>query len=338
MVLGPVSSLLLLCQPSAAEVGPRVVVSERTATCTESEGVEWSARYQVSTTSGDTPTIRIIRAAPGQTPARPWTLWWSDPGIAIQQTRADIAKLSTIRVSAPTAHLLAPDDACTLILSAAVTTDPVAVIGDSVFAGIANSLLSTALPGLHYTDAWQISAIAGFGWSASAPSWPLTSVGGSWVIGIARGVVSEHPSTLVVELGANDALRAAFADVRRRPDLAERIRNAVASNVSQLLDLSAHGLPCTILVTAPTATTSLFAGGSYYSKEATLIDAVIRSKAASAPSGQVEVADWAVYSSHHHGAQGSVSNWFLPDGVHPNAAGEAALVGLVRQTMARCSN
>jgi hypothetical protein len=52
-----------------------------------------------------------------------------------------------------------------------------------------------------------------------------------------------------------------------------------------------------------------------------------------AAGGHVKIADWATLSQTHH--EGT-DDWFLPDDVHPNLAGEAALVGIVQQSIQSC--
>jgi lysophospholipase L1-like esterase len=137
----------------------------------------------------------------------------------------------------------------------------------------------------------------------------------------------------VVELGADDALRAVFADVTGTPLVAAAIRDAVSSNVEELIDESrSAGVPCTVLVTAPAHSTTVYGAGIRYSSEARQIDQVIKTKAAAA-SDRVVVADWETLSSSHHGG---AQNWFLVDNVHPNVRGEMALIGLIQRSLQSC--
>ncbi len=104
----------------------------------------------------------------------------------------------------------------------------------------------------------------------------------------------------------------------------------MAANINELLAQSARlGLP-TVLVTVPTFPTTLYGGGVRYQREAQLVDSIIWTAAAGAQGHRVVVADWATLSAAHHLAQSVTGNWFTPDGLHPNQAGEAALIGLVR--------
>jgi lysophospholipase L1-like esterase len=333
---------------AAVAAGP--VVSHRIATCDDpAAGSDhtklWSARYQVKTESGRIPQYRVVQVStpPRLTsvvraqPPRMWTLWWATGNQAVEQLRESGSELPHVGpIASSTAHLLTPDDNCSLLLQAGVTSHPTVVVGDSVSAGIQNRVLDGQLLGVGDLGKWQFAAIAGFGWSASAPTWPLSTTRGTWVIGLTRGAYEEHPSALVVELGVNDSLRATFADAERRAGLAAQIRTAVAENVAQVLHESISHVPCTVLVTAPTYPTKLFAGGARYEKEATLIDDILRIAVARTGSSRARIADWARYSAAHHLAQTSPENWFTPDGTHPNARGDAALVGLLQRTISSC--
>ncbi len=322
-------------------------VRMRTAVCTEAVtpsrvSVTWFARFQTSASVGRAPAIRVVQAGTVSGVASAaggrWVLSWTGAGGGYRSDRSSVAGLPRITVRAPVAHLLTPDDNCSLVLSATPTPPGlVAVIGDSVFVNIARDLTAARLPGATYADQWQISATSGFGWTASAPSWPWTSANGSWAIGLARGIFAEHPSVLVLELGVNDALRAAFADLNRRGAWAARIRAAVAHNIGQLLAQSAKLVPCTVLVTAPTHRTNLIFTGTDYPPEADAVNSLIESAAQRAHSPRIVVADWANVSSAHHPTPGMAGAWFTAgDEVHPTPAGESALVSLIQQTAQTC--
>ncbi|HWF23456.1 MAG TPA: hypothetical protein VG226_14985, partial [Acidimicrobiales bacterium] len=175
--------------------------------------------------------------------------------------------------------LLSPDRNCSLLLSAApVPAHPVAVIGDSVFAIIARA---PTAPTPSVTS-WQINAQSGDGWGSAPVNWPLGVVRGTWAIGLARGIFTQHPSALVVELGTNDAIRAVFADGTDNPALGHRILAGVAGAVSQLLTEAASQVPCTVLVTTSTHETGLFGQGLHYAEEAVKVNAILRAKASEA--------------------------------------------------------
>jgi lysophospholipase L1-like esterase len=317
---------------------PRAGVSGfRTAQCDEGlpgpVTLQWTARYHFSAGTGDQPQIRIVSVSSGAGAAAanekgPWTLSWVAAGGTVTRIGSSPQGLPTIRVNAAKANLLSPDHNCSLVLSANSYQKPIAVIGDSVFAGIEDRLSTTGLPDATFAGGWLITSESGFGWGASAPAWPLSTIRGSWVIGIARGLSSIDPSCLVVELGANDALRASFADALGEPQLAASIRSAAKANISQLLAQSAGMGTPVVLVTVPTYPTTSFGGGLAYAKEARLVNTIIWT-AAKAAVGRVSVADWATYSAAHHGVAGSATGWFSSDGLHPNEEGEEALVSLV---------
>jgi lysophospholipase L1-like esterase len=87
-----------------------------------------------------------------------------------------------------------------------------------------------------------------------------------------------------------------------------------------------------VLVTVSTFPTTAFGGGLGYAREATLVNAILRSAAATA-SDRVVIADWAGLSAAHHVARGDAPAWFLPDGLHPNDTGEDALITLVQASV-----
>jgi lysophospholipase L1-like esterase len=323
-----------------AATQPNRVTRTQTATCEESQPgdqpLRWTARYRSFTQQGQPARIQVVQAGgdPEDTSGaagRPWTLRWVTSTGLVRQVVSSAARLPALRVSAETADLLSPDRRCTLVLWSDPTGAPVAVIGDSVFAGIGDRLATTGLPDAAFARNWLVTAESGFGWGASAPTWPLSTIRGSWAIGLFWGLVSHRPSCLVVELGANDSLRATFADAVGDAPLASQIRTAVAANISELLAQSGRlGIP-TVLVTVPAFPTTVFGGGIRYQREAQLVNAVIWAAAAAARSDRVVVADWAAVSAGHHLAQGSTGNWFAPDGLHPDETGQEALLGLVRR-------
>jgi lysophospholipase L1-like esterase len=211
----------------------------------------------------------------------------------------------------------------------------VAVIGDSLFASIKEQLDADELPDVAYSRSWLITARSGFGWTASSPTWPLSVIRGTWAIGVAKHLLLQHPATVVVELGTDDALRATFADILDKPELARQIRAAIATNIGYLLAETDKASACTVLVTPTTFPTTLFGTGNRYSNEAKNVDSLLVSTT-QGQAGRVLIANWAEYSAAHHRALSDPGNWFLADGVHPNATGERALVALVDHTMTLC--
>ncbi len=314
-----------------------------TASCQEASlaaPIRWAARYEPVRQVDGATAIRILeagRADPGDvisTVAGAWDLSWSTAAGPLATARSAMTTGTHRTIDASAANLLSPDGNCSLYLSVRATKDPlVGVIGDSVFAGIAQQVRSESSP-LRSLPAstWEIRATSGFGWGASAPAWPLKTVEGTWAIGLARGIFAQHPSALVVELGANDAMRATFAEVSGDPSLGA-VLDGVSSDAKHLLEASANArIPCVVIVTAPEHSTSLFGAGPRYAVQAKSVNQVVESDAVAA-GGHVTIADWATVSRGHHEGP---ADWFLPDDVHPNLTGEAALVGIVQRSIQSC--
>jgi GDSL-like Lipase/Acylhydrolase len=334
--------------PSASAVSP-VKGKSKVATCVvpaaNGESTKWFARYQV-TGSTRAPEIRLVRtgeeshspAAPEGT-LRPWVVTWAAPHHRPSTVRKRAADIGSATFSAEKLQMLSPDGNCILYLSA-VPTPPhkVAVIGDSVFANIAQTVVKKALGGESYAQSWQISATSGNGWNATPISWPLKVVDGHWAIDSARGLAASHPSALVVELGADDALRAVFASALSDPTRAAEVVNGVSANIGEFLDQESSVIPCTVLVTAPSVETPIFGAGEIYVTEADLVNSVIRTQALQHTNANVRVADWAVVSASHHSPSGPRKDWFTSgDNVHPNVAGQEALISLIHHVIGTCT-
>ena len=254
--------------PSASALLP-VKGKSKVATCVvpgvSGQSTKWFARYQV-TGSARTPEIRLVSTgeqsngpvAP-EGSLRPWVVSWAAPHRRASTVRKRGADIGRATFSTGKIQMLSPDGNCILYLSA-VPTPPhrVAVIGDSVFANIAQTVVKKALGGESYAQSWQISATSGNGWNATPISWPLKVLDGHWAIDSARGLAASHPSALVVELGADDALRAVFASALSDPTRAAEVVNGVSANVGEFLDQESSVVPCTVLVTAPSVETPIF--------------------------------------------------------------------------------
>ena len=337
-------SPLSTAPPSTHDRGPSArPTPDWTATCSEPSndgGVRWTVRYSVVGTSSPAP-VRLsalggagLGAVPSQS-SQPWVLSWTPPGADQPVTvTATASALSGRVVRGLNAELLVPDGACSLLISPPAPTaqHQVAIIGDSVFATVAKEGLGSTSAGQ-----WQVVARSGFGWGASPTAWPLGTTHGTWAIGLTRGLIAEHVGALVIELGANDALRAAFAQATNDRALLGAIRRGVSDTVEQVLQEATAKVSCVVVVTAPTHASGLFGSGTLYTTQALAINAILRDAAARAgPS--VSVADWAALSAAHHGPT-ALDGWFLPDDdVHPNPAGSRALVALVRSDLGTCAS
>ena len=108
-----------------------------------------------------------------------------------------------------------------------------------------------------------------------------------------------EPRCVVAELGANDALRATFADAHHQPRRAADIRRAAADNIAHVLSTARSiGIPI-VLVTASEYPVTAYGAGLTYAHEAAQVNATIRSLAKSSQ-GNVVLADWAALSAKHH--------------------------------------
>lgn len=348
------AALVTTCSSAAWGSTPTAPgTATRAASCVEplrgGRTVDWWARYTVSGTPG-TEQIRVVSAGSRSTGGHGpptgsdrWVLSWAAPtGLGTLTATSVTSALPLHVIPSSRVELLSPDRNCSLLLSAApVPAHPVAVIGDSVYAIIARA----PAPPIPSVRLWQINAQSGDGWGSAPVTWPLGVVRGTWAIGLARGIFTQHPSALVVELGTNDAIRAVFADGTDNPALGRRILAGVAGAVSQLLIEAAPQVPCTVLVTTSTHETGLFGQGLHYSDEAGKVNAILRAKAsdagrkkASDAGGKsVLIADWGALAASHHLAEGAPGNWFTPgDDIHPNAAGQRALLGLIQRVVKTC--
>jgi len=333
--------------PPASAVPPAHLTS-KIATCvvpgSTGHSTEWFARYKVA--EGQKSEIHVVgvgeHSSDSNSPStslRPWMLTWATANQAPATVRKLGPDIKNATFSAEKMQMLSPDGKCILYLSA-VPTPPhrVAVIGDSVFANIAQTVAKKALGAESYAQSWQISATSGNGWNATPVTWPLKVVDGDWAIDSARGLAESQPSVLVVELGADDALRAVFASVTAHPKFARDLVTGVSKNIGELIDQESPQLPCTVLVTAPAFPTDLFGAGEAYVTEAVLVNAAIREQALRHRKSDVRLADWAAFSAAHHSPVGPSKDWFAPgDNVHPNLAGEKALISLIHRVIKTCA-
>ena len=266
--------------------------------------------------------------------SRPWVISWTTSDLKQTVIRRTDAALDGSHFSTDKLQLLSPDGACTLFLSAAAPPEHrVAVIGDSIFADVAQTVSRHALGSDSYAQTWQIDAVPGNGWNSAPATWP-GSVDGGWVLSSDRGLLDSRPSVLVAELGADDALRAVFATATSKPALAGEILSGVSTAVNELIDEDAARVACTVLVTAPSFPIQIYGAGVRYLEQSELVNSVIRAEASRA-GAEVRVADWAALSASHHAPTRS-GVWFMPDDVHPDRAGQLALVSLVHRVIQTC--
>ena len=186
-----VAALALLAvewAPAASGMTP-VKGKSKIATCvvpgSAGQSTKWFAHYQV-TERGKKPEIRLVSTGEqSSVPAlsagalRPWVLSWTSPHRKPATARKRGPDIGSATFSTEKVQLLSPDGQCILYLSAIPTPrHRVAVIGDSVFANIAQTVVKNALGSQSYAQSWQISATSGNGWNATPVTWPLKVVGG----------------------------------------------------------------------------------------------------------------------------------------------------------------
>jgi hypothetical protein len=345
-----ISSIVLVIgsshQPTRASgsVGfaPQHSMSRRTARCSEAVSgggsITWTAGYESMPARHAGARLRVtaLRAdrSTESAAAGAWTLWWVEPNGLVGSVSASSTNLARLQAPTDKAVLLPPSADCALVLTSSPPGRSIAVIGDSIFSGIDTGVSSGRLAPSTFDRRLLVTAETGYGWSASAPTWPLNTVGGRWAVGLERGLLSYEPSCLVAELGANDALRATFGDALMQPRPAADIRRAVAGNVEEILAIAASRSVPIVLVTIPEYPVKTYGAGVYFTNEAKLMNASLRALAAASP-GTVVIADWSTLSAHHHVASKTGKVWFLGDDLHPNTAGDEALLNLVQQTTSR---
>jgi lysophospholipase L1-like esterase len=216
----------------------------------------------------------------------------------------------------------------------------IALIGDSIGADLAKALRNPKFGGPRGVS-WAITAQPGAGWGEGEDAqgnWPLDVVQGGTVALRVRAAARRHPSAIVIELGANDALRAAFAMTLNNGTKLAGSLIGTDNIIRSVVKLASALSSCVVLVSPSYDPTSLYGQERQYSVFALQLRTVLLKEASSAPDHRVVVADWAALSSTHRPAGGSSDNWFSPDGLHPNTFGLKALADLIVRTAKSCSS
>jgi len=298
-----------------------------------------------------------------------WELVWGlrDKGDSTrkQGTFADLSQYLPNGTDSP--KVIAPDGGCAIFLRPAVNGQPswrtVGVVGDSLtqelFYGwfppytIAHEkswyeLMYAIYPygrlQKHMNDLNLRVEVESWGGRTLA-NWKGSS-GDTWLNQASKTMLDEFRGmakywlsnkALVVALGANDAFAASdymAAGVNQNDKDLRRLdaRNRI---VRVLAEMSNVGT-CIVLVTPPSA-----GGAGYQDASAGIrsiyIDAAAGSYASfGVKASNLRVADFALTSFFHYGAQNDANNWFQPDGLHLNEAGVDAYALEIKNAVQRC--
>jgi lysophospholipase L1-like esterase len=214
----------------------------------------------------------------------------------------------------------------------------ISLIGDSIAADLAKKLRDPSFGGPSGVT-WKITAQPGAGWGEgenAQGNWPLGVVQGDSVKRRVEAAAKEHPSVIAIELGTNDALRAAFSfTLNNGTQLAARI-DGTDGNIRSVVKLASSLSPCVVLVSPSDDPTSVFGAEEHYSATSLQLRLVLLKEISKISGHSVLLADWAVLSSMHRPADGSSQNWFTGDGLHPNTAGLRAMASLIVRTARSC--
>lgn len=223
--------------------------------------------------------------------------------------------------------------------------DPrIAVLGDSISAILARDIRTPGFKGHPNTANWTIDGKSGAGWGdgeIASGQWPLSVTQGSWVARSLRALGKDRPAAIVIELGANDALRADFAVATSNATALADRHDGTESNIKSDVSLARTLASCVVLVTPTTYPTQVFGPGTpqtekLFAPQALRVDDLLRQQASRGPHGSVAIANWGEVSASHHLPSRDAGNWFSSDELHPNFAGERALASLISRTVGQC--
>ncbi len=215
----------------------------------------------------------------------------------------------------------------------------ISFIGDSIASSLAKALRNPGFDGPTGVT-WGITAQPGAGWGEgenTQGNWPLSVVQGSSAARRVRAAAKGQPSAIVIELGTNDALRAAFASsLNNEPQLVARI-DGTDNSIRSVVQLASSLSSCVVLVSPSSHPTTVFGVERYYSAMALQVRETLTKEVSRSPHHMVLLADWTILSSTHHLETGSPENWFTADGLHPDTFGLRALANLIVRTAKSCS-
>jgi hypothetical protein len=308
---------------STSVAAPRTDQHTRTVACRDG-AITWTAEL----VDVDAEHVRIAGVVGPFDGA--WTVVTTAPGTRLREDlTADVAALRTheLRLDREP-RLVSPDQRCTLYLSPVTNPDAraVMVVGDSLAAGLVatnegrTALLDDASDrGLHVMVDGQ----------SGAPWAPVEGPDGTMHDELRGASSRSGVFAVVVVLGANDAILAAFGSGSGRDEQRARTDVAIGSAMELLRDV-----PCVIVTTPPDRPIDAFGLDESYAAEAQRVGDRLRELTSA--DGRVVVADFAEHSRDRHRPDGTTGDWFTGDDLHPNEEGTAALRTLLLDSVERC--
>jgi lysophospholipase L1-like esterase len=301
----------------------------RTTRCLD-EGVEWRATV-TDLTEGAVPSVRIDALdAVGAPWDDPWTVVTTDPSTRERLEEAGDVDTTIGRVVAVdrAPRLLSPGGRCTLYLAPIdAATTRVAIVGDS----IAAALVATSADRESLAQDVQARDLGVLVDGQSGAPWADIDGTGGVMLDELRGAASiEDVHVVVVVLGANDGILAAFPNGGEKVAQQQRTDDAIGVGMAIFDDVG-----CVVVTTPPDHPIRNFALGDDYAREARRVGDVLRALVAT--DDRLVLADFAELSRSHHLDDDTVGDWFSGDDeLHPNVDGVAALRTLVLDAVEQC--
>jgi lysophospholipase L1-like esterase len=312
--------------PTTAEAPPPA----RIVRCVD-DGLTWRASVTDSTGAA-IPSVRIDSLDATGAPADDaWTIVTTDPETRERvedPTAADDAHGRTLTLDR-SPRVVSPDGRCTLYLSppAPPPAGTVAIVGDSLAAGIVASIDDRA----SLEDDARARGLGVLVDGQSGAPWADIDGTGGVMLDEIRGAASiDDVLAVVVVLGANDAILAAFPAGDARAAQQARTDEAIEAGMRILRDVG-----CVVITTPPDHPIRNFDLGESYALEARRVGEVLR--ALVERDDRLVLADFAALSRSHHLPDGTTGDWFSGDDeLHPNAEGTEALRATILDAVLGC--
>jgi lysophospholipase L1-like esterase len=231
-------------------------------------------------------------------------------------------------------RLVSPDGRCTVYLaplrrspSAPPAATPVAIVGDSLAAGlVASSEARDALD----ADAEARGLAVLVDGQSGVPLADIDGTGGVMLDELRGAASIDGVHAVAIVLGANDAILAAFPDGEAKVAQRQRTDDAIRAAMDALEDVA-----CVVVTTPPDRPIRNFDLGESYAVEARRVGEMLRSLVAH--DDRLVLADFAGLSRSHHLTDGEPGDWFSGDDeLHPNAEGVRALRAMILDALLRC--